>query len=115
MKPKTLNIIKWTARISGISFLIVFLPFYFGYGLPVPSSEMSFFENAWLVIMPFFIIGLLIGWKWEKIAGFLITIPIFAGYSISLITFKSPTFVFLVPFVTGILYLIYSYKKKSVK
>jgi hypothetical protein len=111
MKSKTLNIIRWTARGMATLFLIAFLPFYFGYGLPLPSSEMSFFENVWMLIMPLFIIGLAIGWKWEKTAGYLITLPIFAGFTISVITAQYPTFVFIFPFITGLLFLIYAYKK----
>jgi len=80
MNKYYVNIVKWIARISGTLMLVLFFPFYVGYGLPIPSMSMTFFENLWLVIMPLFLTGLLIGWKWEKTAGFLITIPIITGF-----------------------------------
>lgn len=110
MDKKRLNQIKWTARISGTLIFLFVFPFYVGYGLPLPDSSMSLLENIWLSIMPFFLTGLLIGWKWEKVAGYLITVPIVLGLIAALIYWEDPSFITFLALIPGILYLIYSYK-----
>lgn len=108
---KRLNQIKWTARITGsLIFLFVF-PFYIGYGVPLPDSSMTIFENLWLIIIPIFLLGCLIGWKWEKIAGYLLTIPIILGFFVALIVWEDPSFIMAFPLIPGFLYLIYGYKR----
>jgi hypothetical protein len=111
MKAKTLSTIKWTARISGTLLFLLIFPFYLGYGFPIPDATMSLVENTWLLITPLFLVGFIIGWRWEKIAGYLISIPLIIGWLIALITWEDPSIVMTMPFVPGILYLIYSYKK----
>ncbi|MBN2880721.1 hypothetical protein JXM83_01590 [Candidatus Woesearchaeota archaeon] len=112
MKQKQLNKIKWTARITGTILFLLIFPFYIGYGFPFPNSTLTFFENLWLTIIPIFLIGLIIGWKHEKIAGYLITIPITTGLLVSLITWQDPSPIMAIPLLPGILYLIYVFKKK---
>lgn len=112
MNPKTLNTIKWLARISGTAIFLFIFPFYIGYGAPLPQAEYSFLENLWLIIMPLFLIGLLLGWKFPKIAGYLITIPIIAGFLVALIVWENITPVMATPLISGFLYLIYAYKNK---
>lgn len=111
MNRKTLNKIKWLARISGIIIFILILPFYIGYGFRFPNNSLTFFENLWLIIIPIFLIGLIIGWKWEKISGYIITIPIIIGLLFSLIFWEDPSVIMIFPLIPGIFYLVYSYKK----
>ncbi|MDD3264005.1 MAG: hypothetical protein PHT94_03870 [Candidatus Nanoarchaeia archaeon] len=112
MNENLLKKIKWSARISGSIIFILFLPFYLGYGIPLPNSSMSFIENIWFIIFPLVLIGLIIGWKKEKVAGFLIIIPTILGSLLSLIFWRDPIIIMYIPLIPAILYLIYVYNKK---
>ena len=94
------------------------LPFYFGYGNPLPfvNSEYTIFDNIWLSCFPLIFIGLGVGWKWEKVGGYLIIIPIIMASIISIIFLKEslPGLMFI-PTIVGILYLIIGYNKKQIK
>lgn len=113
MNKKSLNTIKWVARIIALAILLLGLPFYFGYGNPLPFANPgnSILDNVWLTCFPIIFIGLGFGWKWEKIGGYLIVIPISIATIIGIIFLKEglpgPMFI---PFIVGILYLIYGYK-----
>lgn len=99
-----------------LAFLIILfgLPFYFGYGNPLPfiNPNYRFTDNLWLSIFPLVFIGLGLGWKNEKIGGFLVTIPILLGFILSIIVGEglggSPM---MIPLIVGIFYLIIGYKK----
>ncbi|HRY52684.1 MAG TPA: hypothetical protein P5089_02420 [Candidatus Portnoybacteria bacterium] len=111
MNIVSMNKIKWAARISAVVVFAFIFPFYIGYGIPVPNAALSFFENVWIVIMPLFLIGLIIGWKWEKIGGCLVVAPIIFGFLVSLFLWESTSFIMALPLIPGFLYLIYGYKK----
>ncbi len=111
---KQIKIIKWVARISAAVIILFGLPFYFGYGNPLPfaNPENSIFDNAWLFTFPLMFIGLALGWKWEKIGGYMVVIPIILATIIGSIFSEEiglpgPMFV---PLIVGILYLIVGYK-----
>ena len=108
-----MKIIKWIARISALFLLIFTLPFYFGYGNPLPFINYSYslWENVALTMMPLIFIGLAVGWKWEKIGGFLIIIPIIIGFLVGIMTGANFSINLLAPLIPGILYLIVAYKK----
>ena len=76
------KILKWTTRILALAVLLFGLPFYFGYGnlLPFINPDYTVWDNTWLSIFPVMFIGLAVGWKYEKIGGFLITVPLFIGF-----------------------------------
>ncbi len=104
-----LRIVRWIARISaGMIFLFV-TPFYVGYGFPMPNATLSWLENLWLIIIPFFLIGLLLGWKWERVGGFMISIPVLSGFIAALFIREDPSWVMAVPLIPGVLYLISAY------
>lgn len=113
LKSEQIKIIKWTARISALAVIVLGLPFYFGYGNPLPfiDPEYTLWDNLWLTIFPLMFIGLGLGWKFEKIGGFLITIPIFIGLILGLVMEGELITFMLIPFISGILYLIVGYKK----
>ena len=111
MTESLLKKIKWAARISALIVFAFIFPFYIGYGVPVPSAVLSFYENVWIVAMPIFLIGLVVGWKWEKIAGYLIIIPILFSFLVSLFLWESVSPIMAAPLIPGLLYLIYGYKK----
>ncbi len=99
-----------TKILATILFILI-IPFYFGYGLPIPNLNLSFVENLWLTIFPVFISGLLIGWKWEKLAGYMITIPILIGVVSTFCINEDPSIALILPFTVGIMYLVCGYKK----
>jgi hypothetical protein len=109
-----LKIIKWIARIMALLILLLGLPFYFGYGNPLPftNSDYTIFDNIWLSAFPLIFIGLGLGWKFEKIAGYLITFPIVIATIVGFIFIKEglPGPMYF-PFIVGILYLFVGYKK----
>jgi hypothetical protein len=109
-----MKIIKWTARILAILLLLFGLPFYFGYGNPLPfiNPDYTLHDNLWLTIFPLMFIGLALGWKNEKIGGYLTVIPLLTGFIVSILIIRTDFTPFmLIPFTVGILYLIVGYKK----
>jgi hypothetical protein len=93
-------------------FLFAF-PFYIGYGFPFPNSSLSLIENIHLMVIPIILIGLIVGWKWEKIAGYMICLPIFIKLLFALIFLENPGSIIILLVIPGSLYLIYGYKKFS--
>lgn len=107
--------IKWSARILALIILVFALPFYFGYGNPLPfiSSSYSLWENVALSLMPIIFIGLAVGWKYPKLAAYLIIIPIVLGFVVGLFTKANMSINLAVPLIPGILYLFV--KRKIIK
>lgn len=105
--------LKWTVRIISLMLLIFALPFYFGYGNPLPfvNPNYSLWENVSLTMLPLIFIGLALGWKYEKLAGFLIIISTLIIFLLGIITGSNLSANLLVPLIPGILYLIVGYKK----
>ena len=113
MKDKYFKIIRWFARIASILIIILGMPFYFGYGNPIPfiNPNYTFLDNLWLTIFPIMFIGLLIGWKNERLGGLLVTIPVFIGLLASLFLQGQIVNLMLVPLIIGMLYLTAYYRK----
>ena len=105
--------IKWFARIFALCILVFALPFYFGYGNPLPfaKSNYSLWENIALAMMPLVFIGLALGWKYPKVSGWIIIIAIAIGFIVGLLTEANLSINLAVPIIPGILYLIDGYKK----
>ena len=61
-KEKRIKIMRWTARTLSVLILLFSLPFYFGYGNPLPfvDPDYSFIENFFLTIVPVMFFGLFI-------------------------------------------------------
>ena len=113
---KTLHlIIKWTARILAAAVTLFGLPFYFGYGNPLPFTKpgYTFYDNAWLIVFPLMFIGLIIGWIWPKIGGFLVVIPILFGFAVTLVAKFGIPIHMLVPLFVGVLYLLTGFTKSK--
>ena len=115
MKQRKLNTIKWIARILAVCILIFALPFYFGYGNPLPfmNSNYSLWENVALIMMPLVFVGLALGWKYPKTGGFLTVIPIVIGFTVGILTEANFSVNLLVPLIPGILYLVVGYNKNK--
>ena len=103
---KKIKIIKWTTRIIALLIILFGLPFYFGYGNPLPfiNQTYTFYDNLWLAIFPLMFIGLALGWKYEKTGGYIITMSLLTGFICSIIIGQGFSAHMLIPFIVGILY-----------
>jgi prepilin-type N-terminal cleavage/methylation domain-containing protein len=101
------------------SFIAVFgILFYFGYGNPLPflNPEYTFFDNLWLFIFPLIFIGLITGLHYERIGGFLVSIPVLTGIVLSLVVSgRLPSIQIFFVLLIGVLYLFIYYNKKNMK
>ena len=88
------------------------LPFYFGYGNPLPfaNPDYSLWENVALAMMPLVFIGLVLGWKYPKVGGWLIVAAVATGFAVGFLTEANLSANLAVPLIPGILYLIDGYK-----
>ena len=95
-----------------LGILIFALPFYFGYGNPLPfaKADYSLWENVALAMMPLVFIGLALGWKYPKVGGWLIVAAVATGFAVGFLTEANLSANLAVPLIPGILYLIDGYK-----
>jgi len=109
--------IKWLARILALCVLVFALPFYVGYGNPLPfiKPDYSVWENVALSMMPLVFIGLALGWKYPKVGGWLVVAAIMIGFIVGLLTKANLSVNLAVPLIPGILYLINGYTKSTKK
>lgn len=114
LNKKQLKIMRWSARIIALAVILFGLPFYFGYGNPLPfiNPNYSSWDNLWLTIFPLMFIGLGLGWKYEKTGGYLVTVPIVTGLILGLIMESELIVHMLIPFLVGIMYIIVGYQKE---
>ena len=115
LTSKRLKIIRWTARIAALATLLFGLPFYFGYGNPLPfiDPEYSWWDNVWLSIFPLMFLGLALGWIREKAGGYLVVVPVGLGTMFGLVAEQELVVHMLFPLLIGILYLVAGYGKKA--
>lgn len=115
LDKEQIKVIKWFARIIALALLLFGLPFYFGYGNPLPfvNSDYTIWENIILAMYPLIFIGLALGWKYEKIGGYLIVIPIVIGFVLGMTTEANFMINMLFPVISGILYLMVSSIKQD--
>ncbi len=99
------RLMRWAARVTGTALFLFLTPFYQGYGLPLPRASYSFFENFHLAIMPVVLVGLVVGWWRERLAGLMICIPVALALILALATWGDPGPVALLAAVPGGLYL----------
>ena len=113
LKKIRYQLLKWITRIVATALIVFGLPFYFGYGNPLPfiNPEYSIYDNTWLTVFPIMFIGLAIGWKWPKVGGLLITIPILFGLILGIIVRGGMPTHMVIPFIVGVLYIVTGYAK----
>jgi hypothetical protein len=101
------------SRIAGLAAALFGLPFYLGYGSPLPFSSPAYtlMDNVWLTVFPFVFVGLLVGLFFQKTGGLLVTIPLAAALLLGLATGKDLMLQMLVPLAVGILYLAVGFSK----
>ena len=101
------------SRIAGLAVAFFGLPFYLGYGSPLPFSSPSYtlMDNVWLIVFPFMFVGLIVGLFFQKTGGLLVTVPLLAGLLLGLATGKDLMLQMLLPLAVGILYLAIGFSK----
>lgn len=113
MNPKQVKIIKWSARLIALITIVFGLPFYFGYGNPLPfiDPDYSIFKNIALTMNLLIFIGLGLGWKYEKISGYLIILALAVGLAIGLTTNTEISMNMITSIIPGALYLFIGYNQ----
>ena len=113
LDTKQLKIVQWTARILSLAVLLFGLPFYFGYGNPLPfiNPAYTLWDNAWLCVFPLMFVGLALGWRFEKMGGYLVVVPVCAGLALGLVTEAELVYHMLVPLIPGVLFLVAGYSR----
>jgi|GEM_PF-606523 hypothetical protein len=101
------------SRIAGLAVAAFGIPFYLGYGSPLPFSNPTYtlMDNVWLIVFPFMFVGLIVGLFFQKTGGLLVSIPLTAGLLLGLATDQGLVLHMLVPLTVGILYLIIGFSK----
>lgn len=109
-------ILSWTAKILAAAILLFSLPFYFGYGNPLPfiNPNYTLWDNTWLTVFPLMFIGLGLGLKHEKLGGWLIVTSLSIGFVLGFIAEKNITPHMLIPLFVGVLYLASAYTEKII-
>ncbi len=79
--------------------------------MPFLKQDYTWYDNLRLITFPLIFMELALGWKYEKIGGYLITTSLLTGLLISIITKEGFSPNMLLPFLVGISYLIIGYKK----
>ncbi len=99
---------SWIARIAGTAIVILFLPFYFGYGNPLPflNPEYTAHDNAWLTAFPFIFIGLILAWWYPRIGGYMVILAVLVGETVSLLTGHGLVLQMFVPLGVGGLFIV---------
>lgn len=115
MNYKKLKIMQWITRVFSVGVIAFGIPFYVGYGnlLPFLDPDFTIWDNIWLTIFPIMFIGLVIGLLFEKLGGFLITIPVGLGLMAGLFLYGEVVVYMLVPLAIGIILLVIGYNKNK--
>ena len=110
---KKMRIFTYVTKLLALIFMIIALPFYFGFGNPLPfiNPNYSFIDNLWLTILPVMFIALIISFKYEKLGGYLLFISVFTGILLTLLITKEFFYIMMLPLLIGVLFLLISYNK----
>ena len=116
--PNKLNgIIKWVTRVAALVALAFALPFYFGYGNPLPFIDPSYsaHTNLWLSVFPIVFIGLALGWFYPKVGGLMISGSLLLAFIVTLFIEGDFGWPMLIPLVVsfGFLYTGFLTKKET--
>ena len=108
LSKKQRLILKWVARIYASIIILFGLPFYFGYGNPLPfiNPDYGLWDNVWLTVFPLMFIGLGLGWLFETAGGLLTAVSVISGLVLGLFIEGELVPFMIVPLSAGILYVI---------
>lgn len=118
MKPKTIQLIRkiariWAAVMAGM-ILLAFIANGFNDGIE-PIFHLTLRETLMMAAFVITWLGLILGWKWEKLGGFLIIAAMLVFYLFDFLF--SGSFprgpIFLLIALPGFLFLICGYYKNS--
>lgn len=109
------KILKWTARGLALAILLFGLPFYFGYGNPLPfiNPDYTLWDNLWLSVFPLMFLGLILGWFLPRAGGWLVVGSLTLGLLLGVILEGELVIHMLVPLLAGALFLVAGYAKKK--
>jgi hypothetical protein len=106
---------QWIVRIGAILIVTFGLPFYFGYGNPLPFTDRncSPLDNLWLMIFPVMFVGLLTGLRFPRIGGYLTALPVAIGLGATLMGERELITPMVLPFLMGLINILVGYKLAS--
>lgn len=111
---KVIKVLQFTSLVLSVLLLGFGIPFYLGYGHPIPftQSEYTFFDNMWLIVMPIIFLFTIIGLKWKRVSGIILISLTIIAQMLSIRIEGDVILVMLVPILIGVLNLwIYSAKQ----
>lgn len=114
LNAKQVKVLKWVVKVISVAVILLGLPFYFGYGNPLPFANPDYllWDNVWLSIFPLMFLGLGLGIWFEKVGGFLVTVPLVIGLVFGVIAEGEMVWHMLVPLILGVGYLVIGHQKK---
>ena len=117
-KNRSLLIIRWTARIIALFFILTMLLIFFASIFSTEESKPTGVAWIGILFMPIgVVVGLILAWKWEGLGGIIALISLVSFHLFLLIQsgmFRSFPFADLT-IVPAILFLVYWYLTKSTK
>lgn len=107
MFSKTPKFVKIASQVLAVLVLAFGLPFYFGYGNPLPFLDSAYttWDNVWLTIFPFVFSGLALGLYWQRLGGYLVVLPVGIGLVFGVLWAQELVYFMLVPLGVGLLML----------
>ena len=103
-RQKNKNSFSLLLKILAVVVLLFGLPFYFGYGNPLPFIDASYslYDNLWLSIFPIMFISLGLSLKHQLLAGKLLSIVLGIGFILSVFLGEGIPWPMLLPFLMGV-------------
>lgn len=102
------RVLQYSSLICSLVILGFGLPFYLGYGNPIPftQNDYTFTDNMWLIVMPVVFILVILGFKWKKVTGLLLFVIVFIAQFMSLIINGEIVLVMMLPIILGVLNIL---------
>jgi hypothetical protein len=113
---RDIKVLQWASLVLSVIILGIGIPFYLGYGSPIPftQNEYTFFDNMWLIVMPIVFLFTFIGLKWKRISGIILILFTVIVQILSIIIVRDAILVMLVPILLGVLNLWVYYAKQNI-
>jgi hypothetical protein len=111
---RDIKVLQWASLVLSVIILGIGIPFYLGYGSPIPftQNEYTFFDNMWLIVMPIVFLFTFIGLKRKRVSGIILISVTIIAQILSIMIEKDVILVMLMPILLGVLNLwIYNAKQ----